>query len=340
MNSVVLFIAGGSGTRFWPVSKRNFPKQYIKLFFDKSFIEMSYERVIEFVGKDNIFFILPESQKGIFFRHMPYIKKDNVIIEPFGNDTATAVAYATLRIKQNFNNTIVYVMPSDHVIKDKESFYTDLKLAKKYAEKNLLVTFGINPSFASTEYGYIEVNKEIERNRVFKVTSFREKPRKSLAEEFLKKGNFFWNSGIFVWTTETILEAFSMYATEIIESLNKYEPRVAYSRIKPISIDYAILEKAQNIVLLKASFDWDDVGQWESVGKYLKKDEYSNAVLGNFYSEGTENIISINRKGRNIVIGLKDVVVVKEGDDVLVMQKGRSKSLKNIVKNINKEDEV
>lgn len=337
-----IILAGGRGERFWPKSRRSFPKQFLRLFSKKSLLELTYERITPLIPLERQLYVVPRYLLPPLKEVMPILKREHILVEPEGKNTAPSIALAALHISKLNPETVMLILPADHLIEGRERFYECIKFAEEIAEEGYLVTFGIPPTRPDTGYGYIEVKGELERRgglMAYKVKRFTEKPEKRLAEMYVKKGDYFWNSGMFVFKADSILSAFSSCLPEFYDRIEDYKKgRISleelYRRAPSISIDYGIMEKAENIALVKANFVWDDVGSWLALERHLPKDLDNNAIFGKFYSMDTKNMIVYNEDGIVVGIGVQDLVIVKTKDVVLVCKKDRAPDIKNLLRKI------
>ena len=337
-----IILAGGRGERFWPKSRRSFPKQFLRLFSKKSLLELTYERITPLIPSERQLYVVPRYLLPPLKEVMPILKREHILVEPEGKNTAPSIALAALHISKLNPETVMLILPADHLIEGRERFYECIKFAEEIAEEGYLVTFGIPPTRPDTGYGYIEVKGELERRgglMAYKVKRFTEKPEKRLAEMYVKKGDYFWNSGMFVFKADSILSAFSSCLPEFYDRIEDYKKgRISleelYRRAPSISIDYGIMEKAENIALVKANFVWDDVGSWLALERHLPKDLDNNAIFGKFYSMDTKNMIVYNEDGIVVGIGVQDLVIVKTKDVVLVCKKDRAPDIKNLLRKI------
>ena len=337
-----IILAGGRGERFWPKSRRSFPKQFLRLFSKKSLLELTYERITPLIPLERQLYVVPQYLLPPLKEVMPILKREHILVEPEGKNTAPSIALAALHISKLNPETVMLILPADHLIEGRERFYECIKFAEEIAEEGYLVTFGIPPTRPDTGYGYIEVKGELERRgglMAYKVKRFTEKPEKRLAEMYVKKGDYFWNSGMFVFKADSILSAFSSCLPEFYDRIEDYKKgRISleelYRRAPSISIDYGIMEKAENIALVKANFVWDDVGSWLALERHLPKDLDNNAIFGKFYSMDTKNMIVYNEDGIVVGIGVQDLVIVKTKDVVLVCKKDRAPDIKNLLRKI------
>ncbi len=335
-----VILAGGKGERFWPVSTPERPKQFSKLFSKKSLIVETKERLKGIIPFKNQIYVLPENLVPLLKKEVKKIQPRNIIEEPYGKNTAPAIAVAAWRLKE-YRDSVMIVLPADHYIKKISRYKNDIKKAVKVArDGEWLVTFGIPPSYPATGYGYIETGEKIKEG-VLKVLRFREKPDIKSAKKYIKKGNYFWNSGMFVWKVDTILKAFEKYMPSLFKHLqqvnfkDKKGIRKFYKNVESISIDYGVMEKADNIAMVKASFEWDDLGSWLAVERHGKKFD-KNTYLGKLYSMDSEGCIAVSEEGVIAILGVKDLVVVSSGNKVLVAHKDRAEDVKKIARYIEK----
>jgi mannose-1-phosphate guanylyltransferase/mannose-6-phosphate isomerase len=324
MRILSLILAGGKGERFWPLSRKNKPKQLLDLFTGKPLILEAYERAKLF---GEVYIITTqELQKQI----KKLIKDAKFIIEPFGKNTAPAIYYSIKNLKIK-DDDIIFVQTSDHIIKNFEAFKNDVNLGIEIAKMDYIVVFGIKPNRIETGFGYVEVDYEIRKN-VYKVKKFYEKPSFEKAKEYVKMGNFYWNSGMFIFNKRTILKAYEKFANDIIETFEKSRNKLEfYKNVRNISIDYAIMEKSDNIALVKASFEWEDLGLYTSLENLFKKDEDGNIVFGEVAKINTKNCIIISKDGICGVYGVENLIIVKTKDAVLVIPKENAQNVRDIV---------
>ncbi|MDI9311655.1 MAG: mannose-1-phosphate guanylyltransferase [Limnohabitans sp.] len=343
-NYYAIIMAGGVGSRFWPVSTTEFPKQFHDMLgTGETLIQKTFSRLSQLIPKENILILTNESYNDIVLEQLPLVKKEQVVLEPAMRNTAPCILYATLKIKKQNPDALIVVAPSDHWIEDEVQFCANLKHAFDFCERDEnLMTLGILPTFPNTGYGYIEYDK-LDSRSVKKVQQFREKPDYATARKFIQSRNFLWNAGIFVWSVKSVLKAFetfqpSMYA----HFMNGYEMyntdkenafiQDNYPLAQNISVDYAILEKAPNVYVLPATFDWNDLGTWGSLYDKLPKDEQDNAVVNaSVYLENASNNI-IRTEGKKIVVidGLNDYIVVDKEDVLLIYPKSKEQEIKRI----------
>ena len=344
-NYYAIIMAGGVGSRFWPVSTSEFPKQFHDtLGTGETLIQKTFGRLSQIVPKENILILTNESYNDIVLEQLPSIKQEQIILEPAMRNTAPCILYASLKIKKQNPNAVMIVAPSDHWIEDEVQFVSNVKQSFDYCEMNdSLMTLGILPTFPNTGYGYIEYDK-LDSRVVKKVIQFREKPNYATAQKFIQSRNFLWNAGIFIWSVNAIVNAFEKYQLEMYNFfMSGYELfntnaeadfiKENYSKTENISIDYAILENAPNVFVLPATFDWNDLGTWGSLYDKLPKDESYNAVVNaNVHLENaTNNIIRTDKAKRVVVDGLNDYIIVDKEDVLLIYPKRKEQEIKSIV---------
>ncbi len=351
-NNYVVIMAGGVGERFWPVSRISRPKQFIDILgTGKTLIQQTYERFLDICLPENIYIVTNKIYKELVRQQIPVISENQIICEPTRKNTAPCIAYASYKIGDLNPDAKIVVAPSDHIIFKEKAFTDIIKSALKSASKNdWLYTLGIKPSRPDTGYGYIQYvnnSESQEDERLKKVKTFTEKPNLELAKSFIESGDFLWNSGIFVWSYKAIVEAFEQYQHEINyifkEAIGKYNTpeeeaymETAYTACKSISIDYAIMEKADNVYVYVSDFDWSDLGTWGSLYDVRDKDENQNALIGkNVMMYDTKNCI-INMPEDKLVIlqGLDDFIVAEYNNALLVCKKSQEQQIRKFVNDI------
>jgi mannose-1-phosphate guanylyltransferase len=344
----IVIMAGGSGTRFWPRSRATLPKQMLNLFGERTMLQLTYDRVKDFVQNEQILVITNQDLKEGVMDQLPEIPVQNIIAEPFGRNTAPCIALAAAIIKKRAGkDETMIVLPADHLIKEKDKFLECMQAAAEYApEQGCLITVGIKPAYPETGYGYIQEDEQIaERlNRpIHKVKTFAEKPDVDIALRFLKSGDFLWNSGMFIWTISAITKAFEEFQPELADNFNQIIAKLdtpqmdqavydVYSNIKPVSIDYGVMEVATKVCVIEADFSWNDVGSWEAVYNLSEKDSENNAVeaFKNVLLDSKNNYIFSSKK---IVaaVGIENLVVVDTNDALLICKKDESQKVKDLV---------
>lgn len=323
-----LIMAGGKGTRFWPKSTEEMPKQFLKLIDEKTMIQLTYDRLLKTMPAERIFVATGERYKELVKKQLESLPERNIIIEPEGRNTAPCILLACLYIKQIYEDATIAVLPSDHAIKNGEEFCNILNTAKDYVEnknKQAIVTIGINPNRPETGYGYIKFEKE--DREVIKVERFVEKPNLETAKEYLSQGGYLWNAGMFIFDVGNMLNElehnYSSY--EILSHLPKIESTnykeeldKLYPKCESISIDYAVMEKSQNIYVIPGDFGWDDIGTWNSLERYITKDDNENILNGKVQAYNSRNNI-VYAGGKEVILLNADNIFCIETDDVLVI---------------------
>lgn len=346
-NRYVIILAGGSGTRFWPLSRNDKPKQLLSLFDNETLLEKAVRRVVGIVPLDHILVLTNPSQVEGIRAVLPDFPLDNILAEPERRDTAPAIALGMGWVAARNATAAVAVLPADQLVQDQTLFQTVLEDCFQLAEaSDALVTLGIKPTWACPGYGYIErgerahVNGYSGRAAVFHVNCFREKPAPELAEEFLSKGNYSWNAGIFIWTMAAFLQETGEHAPELADLVHELRRagdfngvmQSQYGHTIRNSIDYALLEKSERVLNVEAGFDWDDVGGWISVGKYLEKDEAGNMVRGALTQlDSEDNLVYCTTGTRIALLGVRDLIVVQTPDALLIADRGDADRIKKLI---------
>ena len=341
-----LILAGGSGERFWPLSRRNRPKQLLRLVSERTLLEETVARLEGFVPTERILILTNiEQEKGVrdLLEGFP---KQNIIAEPAKRDTAAAVALGAGWVAARDHSATMLAFPADHVIADRAAFQETMKTAAAAAEETgALVTIGIKPTWACPGFGYIEQGEPVRlrsdgKIAVHRVVRFREKPNIDLAESFLRKGNFRWNAGMFVWSVPTVLSEFNRHAPELADFISQVRSpkdldkilHERFAKLPRISFDYAIMEKTEHVLVVEASFDWDDVGSWQAVAHYFKKDEHGNAANGALTAlDSSDNIVFNDGETTIALLGVHNLIVVRTGDAILICHRHQAEKIKNLV---------
>lgn len=342
-----LIMAGGSGTRFWPRSRKANPKQFLTIFGNESLIQATISRFANFIPDESIYVVSNKGQKDILEEQTSRLPKENLIYEPVGKNTLPAIGLAALFIAKNDPDGIMIVSPADHLTQNDKLFQETIESAAKIAEeKNGIVTIGITPNAPATGYGYIEIADEIKIGQTIKsfaVNRFVEKPNLETAQSYVDSGKFFWNAGIFVFKVSVFLEAVQKYAPNLHADLQKIAKTIGtasyeeildkiYNQVDSISIDYGIMEKADNVFLVQGDFVWNDLGSWEEVYKYdQRKDENQNTGTGEVIFQDTKNSYVYAPGSLVAVVGMDDVIVVKDGDTILVCKRDHAEEIKGVV---------
>ncbi len=337
-------MAGGVGSRFWPVSTADFPKQFHDMLGSGStLIQKTFSRLSKLIPAENILILTNERYNDLVLEQLPMVKQEQVLLEPAMRNTAPCILYASLKIQKQNPEALMVVAPSDHWIEDEDEFSRNLQQCFDFCQKeNALMTLGIQPTFPNTGFGYIEFDKSDSKS-IKKVNQFREKPDYETAKSFLQAGNFLWNGGIFIWSVKAITEAFEKFQPKMnalfqkgIESYNTLNEKEFidqnYANAENISIDYAVMEKAKNVYVLPATFDWNDLGTWGQLHEKLDKDENNNGVINaKVVMENASNNIVRSDANKIIVIdGLHDYIIVDKEGVLLIYPKSKEQDIKRI----------
>ena len=333
MNNYCIIMAGGIGSRFWPLSKDNYPKQFLDILgTGKSFIRSTYERFSPVIPDENFLVVTNKAYKHLVLEHLPMLRPDQVLCEPARRNTAPCIAYAAYHIQSRCSDANIVVTPADHLVTNETEFQSIISLGFDFLAKqpHALMTIGIKPSRPETGYGYIQVPKQDLLPKVVKVEMFKEKPDYDTAVKFVAEGNYFWNSGIFLWTLDGIMKAFKQYLPEMVEVFEKGIYNFGtpeeqdfindhFIDCPNISIDYGVMEKSPNTYTIPADFGWSDIGTWGSLFTHAKKDENGNAKRGKVISVDNKNtIINIEEGTEAVVEGLEDYLVAYRDHSLLV----------------------
>lgn len=351
-NHYVAIMAGGIGSRFWPMSRQSYPKQFLDILgIGKSLIQQTVDRFAKFIPLENIYIVTSDEYSTIVQQQLPQIKVDNILCEPSRKNTAPCVAYIAYKLLQINPEASLICAPADHLILDEPEFERVCMEALGFISKNnALLTLGIKPSHPNTGYGYIQYDQAFITDHVFKVKTFTEKPDFALAQTFLASGDFLWNAGIFVWQIKNIITAFRTYLPEMaevfdaeIESFNTPAEHEAIGRIYPqctnISIDYGIMEKADNVYIIPSAFGWSDLGTWNSAYETMQKDINDNAIKGNNIITVDTNNCMIQGKEEKLYLlqGLNNYIIIDTKDALLVCNKDKEQEIKEYVTDIKRK---
>lgn len=343
MELFAVIMAGGVGARFWPRSKQTKPKQLLRIFGDNTMLQDTIGRLEGLVKPENIYIITNRIQKPRVIKQIPEIPEQNIIDEPFGKNTAPCIGLASILIAQKNPQAVTITLPADHLIKDKNEFQRVIKKAANFAYKSKgLVTIGITPTRPETGYGYIQLDDKPYEEEIYPVKTFAEKPNIATARRFIKSGDFLWNSGMFVWRTDVILEEIRIYLPDLFEGLEELKKAIGhnnfnrvltsvYEQLKSISIDYGIMEKSKDVYLIKGNFDWNDVGSWEAVYQISEKDDEANAKIGDIYTGDTNNSYIFSPNKFTAVIGVSDLIVIDAKDALLICNRENAQDVKLVV---------
>jgi mannose-1-phosphate guanylyltransferase len=342
-----LILAGGSGERFWPLSRRSRPKQLLRLISKQTLLEETVARLDGLVPRDRILILTNVEQEVAVRELLGDFPKENIVAEPAKRDTAAAVALGAGWVAARDHSATMLVLPADHVIADGAAFRETLSTAAKAAEETgSLVAIGIKPTWACPGFGYIEQGDPVllrgnaGKIAIHHVLRFREKPNVDLAESFLRKGNFRWNAGMFVWSVPTVLSEFNRHTPELADFISqirmpgKFEQvlREHFSKLPRISFDYAIMEKADRVLVVEATFDWDDVGSWTAVAHYFKNDKEGNAANCSITAVDSTNNIVFDQDGATVaLLGVHNLIVVRTRDALLICHRHQAEKIKDLV---------
>lgn len=347
-NYYAILMAGGVGSRFWPVSTSRFPKQFHDMLgTGDTLIQKTFSRLSNSIPKENIYILTNEKYNDLVLEQLPEVTQKQVVLEPAMRNTAPCILYASLKIQKENPEAVMIVAPSDHWIEDEQAFAENVNQAFEYCSaNNALMTLGIQPTFPNTGYGYIEFDKN--NSEVIKnVKQFREKPNYTTAKEFVAQGNFLWNAGIFMWSAKSVLAAFQEFQPNLYSLFEKGIPlyntdfekdfiQENYPKAANISVDYAIMEAANNVFVAKANFDWNDLGTWGSLYDKLEKDANHNAVVNSklLAEEASGNMIRTETNKLVVVDGLNDYIVVDKKDVLMIYPKSKEQDIKQIVSKV------
>jgi mannose-1-phosphate guanylyltransferase len=342
-HTYVAIMAGGIGSRFWPMSRTGYPKQFLDILNQgRTLIQSTFDRFAQFIPVENIYVVTSQQYEHIVAEQLPDIKHENILCEPSRKNTAPCVAYICYKLYQQDPKSNIICAPADHIVTDTMAFTkVSLEALDFTAKHNALLTLGIKPTSPNTGYGYIQYEEHAVTDNVYKVKTFTEKPDLELAKTFISSGDFLWNAGIFVWQSKTIIHAFEKYSPEIHdifyaekEDLNNANEKAAIERIYPqcvnISIDYGIIEKADNVYVIPSSFGWSDLGTWGSAYDNLDKDYLDNAVAGNnvMIFDASKNVVHVNNEKLVLLQGMEDFIIVDTKDVLLICRKEKEQDIK------------
>ncbi|MBR2247902.1 MAG: mannose-1-phosphate guanylyltransferase [Clostridia bacterium] len=337
-----LIMAGGRGTRFWPASTEEKPKQFLNLIGNRTMIQETVHRLLPLIGLENIFICTDKKYKNICLEQLPELPERNIILEPTGRNTAPCILLSTSYINQIYENTNIIVLPSDHQINDETEFLAVLSDANEYVESNSdsIVTIGITPNRPETGYGYINfsrTNEIINSHEIKKVKRFVEKPNEFVAQQYLDDGHYLWNAGMFMFNANFMKTQYKLYANETykiigsipeITSSNYYnELEKNYSKCESISVDFAIMEKTDKLYVIPADFGWDDIGGWKALKRYIKVDNNQNVIKGNVVIDNSKNNIIYSTNKPIILLDAEDLFVIETDERVVV---GKKESLSKV----------
>lgn len=335
-----VIMAGGKGERFWPLSTEDKPKQFLNLLGEESMLQLTVSRLEKIIPLERIFIVTAERYEELIKENLPNIPSRNIIFEPEGRNTAPCIALSAFYIRKFYEDATLLVVPSDHIILDEDKFLDTVRGANEYVESNkdAAVTIGIKPTRPEIGYGYIKYEEG--QNYIKKVESFKEKPSIEKAREYLEDGNYLWNSGMFVWKADRILELTKCHLkntydilSEVAVSLDGFEERLKdnYKNVDNISVDYAIMEKAEDIYVVLGEFGWDDLGSWNSLSRYKKSDKDDNIIDGSVVVLKCKNDI-IKTQKKTYVMGAENLIIIETDNEIMILNReyvSHIKELKN-----------
>lgn len=341
-------MAGGVGSRFWPVSTQDFPKQFHDMLgTGDTLIQKTFYRLKHLIPKENIFILTNERYNDLVLKQLPDVTQRQVVLEPAMRNTAPCILYASLKIQKENPDAVMIVAPSDHWIEDEKTFSKNVKEAFEFCSKNdALMTLGIKPTFPNTGYGYIEFDKS-SNSTIKKVNQFREKPDYETAKKFIEQGNFLWNAGIFMWSVKSVVNAFKNNQPELCKlfesGISAYNTEresdfIAenYPNAENVSVDYAIMEKSKNVYVIEAEFDWNDLGTWGSLYDKLDKNDSGNAVVNarTLVEDSSGNMIRTKKDKIVVVDGLSDYIIVDKEEVLLIYPKSKEQDIKKTLQKV------
>lgn len=347
-NYYAILMAGGVGSRFWPVSTQDFPKQFHDMLgTGDTLLQKTFQRLSKLIPEENIFILTNARYKDLVFQQLPRLTQRQVLLEPAMRNTAPCILYASLKIQKENPDAVMIVAPSDHWIEDENKFVENVQQAFDFCQTNdVLMTLGIQPTFPNTGFGYIEYD-ESAKDAIKSVRQFREKPDYETAKSFINQGNFLWNAGIFMWSAKSVVKAFQFHQPQLFELFEKgitiyntddedFFIAENYGKAENISVDYAIMETSKNVYVLPAEFDWNDLGTWGSLYDKLEKDEHQNAVVNarTWADDATGNMIRTKDNKIVVIDGLKDYIIVDKDDVLLIFPKSKEQDIKQTLQSV------
>lgn len=352
MKKTALIMAGGRGERFWPRSRKNLPKQFLSLTDDgKTMIQLTVERISPVVDLEDVYIATNEAYRDLVLMQLPGLPAENVICEPVPRNTAPCIGLGAMYISKKYKDAIMFVLPSDHLIKDNNRFVDVLDFAAEKAEQDAnLVTIGITPNYPETGYGYIKYVEDKKEDKAYRVEKFVEKPNYETAVDYLNNGSYLWNSGMFVWKVSTILGKFESLMKDTYDNLFAIKEAIGHENEKSIltekfqlceaiSVDYGVMERAEDIFVLPGDFGWDDVGSWLAVERIKKTDDEGNVLTGNVITVDTKNTTIEGSDKLIAAVGLEDFIVVDTDDAILICNKRHSGEIKKVLEILRQKKE-
>ncbi|MCI6019975.1 MAG: NTP transferase domain-containing protein [Clostridiales bacterium] len=350
MKKTALIMAGGRGERFWPRSRKSLPKQFLSLTNDgKTMIQLTVERILPLVDMEDIYIATNKDYKNLVLEQLPGIPKQNILCEPVGRNTAPCIGLGAVHIASKYEDAIMMVLPSDHLIKVPDIFTETLEQACEIASEDTnLVTIGIQPNYPETGYGYIKMNKEISKGTAYSVDCFVEKPNLEKAKAYVSSGSYVWNSGMFIWKISSILSNLQKYLPNMYSGLKNIQASIGtdseedclistFPTLESISIDYGIMEKASNIYVIPGNFGWDDVGSWLAIERIKGYDESNNTISGNVIAIDTNNCIIEAKEKLIATVGVENLVIVDTDDALLVSGKDFTGNIRKVLETLREQ---
>ncbi len=347
MKKTALIMAGGRGERFWPKSRKSLPKQFLSLTDDgRTMIQLTVERIRPLIDLEDIYISTNRAYRGLVMEQLPGIPPENILCEPVGRNTAPCIGLGAVHIAKKYEDAVMMVLPSDHLIKYNQMFLNALKDGCSIAEKGKnLVTIGITPDYPETGYGYIKFLPQQADGNAYAVDRFVEKPDMETAKEYLESEEYLWNSGMFIWKVSTILDNMKSMLPDlhqglfnIAEAIGTDKQEMVLEKVFPelesVSIDYGVMEKAENIFILPGVFGWDDVGSWLAVERIQKSNESGNVVTGNIITINSKNNLIQGGKKLIAAVGLENLIIVDTEDATLICDKGSTPDIKLVLENL------
>lgn len=353
MKKVAIIMAGGSGAKLWPSSTDEKAKQFVDFFGNRTMLQNTYQRLSSYFNKEDIFIACYESQSHIVKEQIQNLEPENLIEEPYGRNTSACIALASVDLYHRYNNDdLIFAFPADHIIQSESQFFQSLDIASKAAiEKNSVVTIGLNPVRPSKRYGYIQVsdNLDSEDLPIKKVTAFAEKPDVETAQRFIESRDFLWNSGIFIWKQKVLFKQLDEYLPEIsnqFKLLRKYwghdnykqNVEFTFKQIDAVSLDYGILEKADEVYCVEGKFAWSDIGTWDEMFRLTNRDENNNASSGKVVTINTQNSYIYSKDKLIAVVDLENIIAVESDDAILICKRGKSEDVKEVIDHLRRRE--
>jgi mannose-1-phosphate guanylyltransferase len=346
-----VIMAGGSGTRFWPASRQIKPKQLLKMGGPRSMLQTTFDRLTGLVSSEQVLVATNEQLSEAVVSQLPQLPIEHIIGEPFKRDTAPCIGVAASLVRAADADGMMIVMPSDHVIEPKSEFHRAVRAGVQLIQEDpkKIVTFGIRPSYPAESFGYIQRGNPLSATpgvAAFEVECFREKPDRATAEAYMRAGSFYWNSGIFLWKAQTILDALAEFEPEIAQAIERIAASIGtpsfqrsfvehFEPIKGKSIDFAVMERYSNVAVIEAPFSWDDVGSWQAMARLIQPDEHGNAVEGPYLGiESNDMIVRTEEDHLIVTIGMSNTIVVHTPDATLVAPKSEEERVREVVKQL------